>query len=226
MIPSTWVLLGAGGHARVLMDALKQSGQAVSGVYVPPNALLPAWGSGLKPVHTDEQLLSRFPPDASRLILGIGSVGDNRKRMRLFNHYRDLGYHFASVLHPGHLRGEDVLLGEGCQIMAGVVLQPGSSIGDNVIVNTGVCVDHECVIGDHVHLAPGVVLSGGVRIECAAHIGTGAVVIQGIRIGAGALVAAGATVVRHVAAGARVAGIPARPIISNQQGASGPPLGV
>ena len=78
--------------------------------------------------------------------------------------------------------------------MAGAVVQSGSAIGDNVIVNTNVSVDHDCKIGQHVHLAPGVVLCGNVCVEELGHIGTGAKILQSIRVGAHALVSAGTLV--------------------------------
>ncbi|MBF0109170.1 MAG: NeuD/PglB/VioB family sugar acetyltransferase [Magnetococcales bacterium] len=210
------VLLGAGGHARVLMDALIQTATVVSAVYIPTHELLPPWCEKMEPVHSDDQLLLRFPPPTTGLILGIGSVGDNGKRIRLFEHYNTLGYSFCPVPHPHRLQASGVRMGEGCQIMAGTILQPGVVLGNNVIINTGARIDHDTLIDDHVHIAPGVILSGGVHVERGAHIGTGAVVIQGIRIGAGALVAAGATVVANVASGDRVAGVPARRMTRGQ----------
>jgi UDP-perosamine 4-acetyltransferase len=101
-------------------------------------------------------------------------------------------------------------LGEGVQIMAGTVVQPGSKIGDNTILNTRSSVDHDCEIGAHVHIAPGVTLSGGVRVHDDAHIGAGAVLIQGVEVGASSLVAAGSVVIHAVPANTRVAGMPAR----------------
>lgn len=211
------VLLGAGGHARVLVDALNRTGKILSGVYLPAGANKATWIEEIASITSDAMLQQRFPPETSRLILGIGAVGDNRKRKQLFIHYRSLGYRFSSVYHPHHCRADDVQLGEGCQVMAGAILQTATSVEDNVIINTGARIDHECLIESHAHIAPGAVLSGAVHVGCGAHIGTGAVIIQGIQIGAGALVAAGATVITHVPAQTTVAGVPAKPITSKKQ---------
>ena len=97
--------------------------------------------------------------------------------------------------------------------MAGSVIQPGSVIGRNVIINTRTSIDHDCEISDHVHVAPGVTLSGKVKIAAGAHIGTGATVIQGINIGANSMIGAGAVVVSDVAGDSKVIGVPAREVL-------------
>jgi len=94
--------------------------------------------------------------------------------------------------------------------MAGSVIQPGSVIKKNTIINTKVSVDHDCIIGAHVHLAPGVTISGGVCVEDAVHIGTGALVIQGIHIGKKCLIGAGSLVLNNIKEGSTVFGLPAR----------------
>ena len=96
--------------------------------------------------------------------------------------------------------------------MAGVVIQPGSRIGKNSIVNTKASVDHDCIIGDHVHISPGVTLSGGVTVGSTVHIGSGATIIQGMRIGDNCLVAAGAVVISPLLDSVTVAGVPAKEI--------------
>ena len=121
-----------------------------------------------------------------------------------------LGYDFSTVIHPSAVVTSDVILGEGSQGMSGEVIQPGSHIGCNTIINTRASVDHDCIIGDHVHISPGVTLSGGVDIGAGSHIGTGATLIQGISIGCGCLVAAGAVVVKDITDGEMVRGVPAR----------------
>ncbi|MBF0131486.1 MAG: acetyltransferase [Magnetococcales bacterium] len=208
------VLLGAGGHASVLLDALYPNQQKILGLYIPPDASVPPWGEKIPRISSDAALIQQFPPSAVHLIMGIGAVASNEKRKQLFTHYRNLGYRFASVVHPRHYCAQAVTIGEGCQLMAGSMIQPGTTLHDNVILNTGAIIDHDCQIESHVHIAPGAVLSGGVHVGSGAHIGTGAVVIQGIHIGSGALIAAGATVVNNIPENARVAGIPAKPVHS------------
>lgn len=158
----------------------------------------------------DDQVVLGYPPSDVRLLNGVGSTRASSARQRVFAQFKQRGYTFTGVRHPSAVISSDSTLGEGVQIMAGVILQPGASVAENSIVNTRASVDHDCRIGAHVHLAPGVILSGGVTVGDGVHVGTGAVVIQGVTIGALATIAAGAVVVKDVPAGAVVLGVPAR----------------
>jgi sugar O-acyltransferase (sialic acid O-acetyltransferase NeuD family) len=196
------IILGAGGHARVLIEALRRSGITVLGLV---DARLPAGGTvaGMDILGSDETL-ERFVPDTVELVNGIGSLpGRAGDRVRVFLAQKRKGYRFATVVHPSAVLAEDLALGEGAQVMAGAIVQPGVRIGINAIVNSGAIIDHDCLIGDHCHIAPGAVLSGNVRVGARVHVGTGAKVIQGIEIGRKAVVAAGATVYRSIAEGVR-----------------------
>lgn len=201
----TVVLLGGGGHAAVVAEALRTMGVTVAGIAAPepPRGALVA----LPHFGSDEAL-----PPGARLANGIGAVAPGGPRRAAFERLRRAGFEFLCVVHTAAVVAAGVVLEAGAQVMAGAVIQPGSRLGANALVNTGACVDHDCDLGEHVHIAPRAVLSGGVSVGPGAHVGTGAVVIQGIRLGAGCRVAAGAVVVRDVPDGATVMGLPARQV--------------
>lgn len=201
------IIIGAGGHARVLLDSLLLQGRNVLGALdkVPPKD-----GSFEVPILGDDDAVSAYSTSEIELVNGIGSIGDTRLRAKLFGKFKKLGYTFSSVVHPSAVLSKSCILSEGVQVMAGAVINTGTRIGVDSIINTGAIVDHECIIGSHVHIAPGCTLSGGVQVGDGAHIGTGATIIQGIKIGEHALIGAGAVVVKDVPAGAKVVGIPAR----------------
>jgi UDP-perosamine 4-acetyltransferase len=205
------LILGAGGHAKVAIEALLRASIPVLGITDPDASLLGRTVLGIPVVGGDDEVL-RHRPDHVFLVNGLGSVGPAARRRELFERFRRAGYGFARVIHPSAIVASDVVVGEGAQVMAGAVIQPGTRIGCNAIVNTRASVDHDCEIGDHAHIAPGAVLSGSVRVGEGAHVGTGASVIQGIRIGAGSVVGAGAAVVRDVPERATVLGVPAREV--------------
>ncbi len=191
------IVLGGGGHAKVVIDALRRSGAAVIGICDPA---LEAGSKGPLGVVVEggDEALGRHPPDTVLLANGIGSTRSTALRRNVFERHAAMRYRFATVIHPSAIVTEDVRIEEGAQVMAGVVVQPGAVLGKNCIVNTRASVDHDCVVGAHAHLAPGVTLSGNVQVGCGAHVGTGASVIQGIRIGRDSLVRAGSVVVSDI----------------------------
>ncbi|NNM03670.1 MAG: acetyltransferase [Gemmatimonadetes bacterium] len=210
------VIVGGGGHAKVLCDLIAcTDGFEVVGLVDPA---LPAGSRqfGL-PVLGDDSILEEvLASGVGNATVGLGGTGNNRPRKRLFDIVESTGFSLPSLVHPSAVVSEQAELGEGAQVMAGVIVQTGSLIGKNTILNTGSCVDHDTKVGNHVHLAPAAALCGGCTVGDLAHVGAGAVVIQDIRVGSGSIVAAGATVVRDVPDGTTVAGTPARAIPSSR----------
>lgn len=203
------IILGAGGHAKVLIDALRQQSIELVGIADANPAKKGQLLLNVLVIGDDDEVMY-YPTEAVYLVNGVGSVCVNPRRRQLFEHFKCKGYRYASVVHPTAVVASDVVLSEGVQIMAGSVVQTGCYIGMNVIINTGGVVDHDCHIGDHAHISSGAVLSGGVCVGENAHIGTGAIVIQGVQIGSNSLVAAGAVVIHDVPAGVTVMGVPAK----------------
>lgn len=200
------IVLGGGGHARVLTDSLLAADAEIAGYVAPADQgeLL----AGIRWLGDDPWLLNR-PPNDYRLVNGLGSVAQTDPRRRLFENYKAAGFRFAPVVDQRALVSPFTTLGEGCQLLPGAIVNAGARIGKNAIVNTGAVVEHDCRIEDHVHIAPGAVICGNGRIGEGVHVGAGAVIIQGIEIGSGAIIAAGAVVTRRVEPLTLVAGVPA-----------------
>ncbi|RCW71163.1 UDP-perosamine 4-acetyltransferase [Marinobacter nauticus] len=209
------ILLGAGGHARVVLDALLAAGLNVNGVVDPSLAGTNDYWRGVPVLGNDQDLLE-LPPHDIELVNGIGSIPGQTLRKEVFRKFTSAGFNFRTVIHPSAIIGSEVKLMPGAQLMAGAIVQADSLIGENTIVNTGARVDHDCSIGSDVHIAPGAVVSGGVQIGVDTHIGTGASIIQGIILGKNVLVGAGTAVVRDVPDDARIVG--PSPKITSRQG--------
>ncbi|MDA8094284.1 MAG: acetyltransferase [Betaproteobacteria bacterium] len=203
------IIIGAGGHAKVLIDTLLLLPVKILGA---TDAASGKHGGNVLgvPILGNDQEILRHSPDTVSLVNGIGSVRAPILRGDIYARFKGMGYHFAGVVHPSAFISRTAELSAGVQVMAGAIVQTGCLVGSNTIINTGALVDHDCQIGEHVHIAPGTTLSGEVTIGEGSHIGTGATIIQGIRIGAGCLVAAGAVVIEDVPDGRTVAGVPAR----------------
>jgi UDP-perosamine 4-acetyltransferase len=207
-VTEAFIVVGAGGHGRVVADLVRAAGFEIAG-FVDADPALAGTAVGGVPVLGDDNYLGGVDPTRIVLANGIGSTGDATIRRRAFERLAAAGFAFPPLVHPRAVVAENVVLEPGAQIMAGAVVQTGSRIGTNAVVNTGAAVDHDCVVGAHGHISPGAVLCGGVETGEAAHVGAGAVVIQGRRIGAGAIVGAGAVVIGDVAAATKVVGVPA-----------------
>lgn len=202
------LVVGAGGHAKVLIDALRLQHVDIIGATDEDPEKHESSLLGV-PILGGDEVVRRYPPKTVVLVNGIGSTGVTGRRRDVYCRFKASGYGFTTVVHPAATVADDVSLGDGTQIMAGAVIQVGTRIGCNCIVNTQASVDHDCRIGDHVHIAPGATLSGGVHVGDGVHVGSGAVIIQGIAIGAGCVIGAGAAVIREVGDGSLVRGVPA-----------------
>lgn len=202
------VFLGAGGHARVLLEIARVTGRRVHG-WVVPDISAGVEVSGYPVLGNDETLVDKLA-DEFDLVNAVGSTSSLIRRREVFEKFSKRGFGFPHLIHPSAVIAAGVRMEEGIQIMAGVVLQPGVHIGRNTIVNTRSSIDHDGEIGDHVHIAPGVTISGGVTIQEGVHVGAGATIIQGLTIGSWSLVGAGSLVIRSVGERQMVTGAPAR----------------
>jgi sugar O-acyltransferase (sialic acid O-acetyltransferase NeuD family) len=206
------IILGAGGHATVLLDTLlKMPDVNIIGI-LDANPTLTGKKILDVPILGQDEKIFSYAPDSVQLVNGIGSVDIPVARKTVYQLFKSRGYSFYTVVHPTASIGQECELGEGVQIMAGCIVQPRTVIGANAIINTRVSLDHDCVIGAHTHIAPGAILSGNVHVAEDSHIGPGAVIIQGISVGKHSLVGAGAVVIHQIESYSRVAGVPAKGI--------------
>ena len=205
------IVIGGGGHAKVLIGILKKSGayELVGYTDVRDVGKL----LGVPYLGTDsvlEQMSARIPDCC--VAVGVGKVELNKNRLKIVDRVLGLGFRLPAVLSPHAVVNEDVKIGDGTVVFDGAVINPGARIGRASIINTNSTVEHDCVIGDNVHIAPGANLSGGVHVGTNCIIGTGASVVQYVSICDDCLIGAGAAVSRDIREPGTYVGNPVRKI--------------
>ena len=205
------VVIGGGGHAKVIVSLLKKRGDyRVVGYTDRENrgAVL-----GIPWIGGDEVLgeLIRQDPSCSAVI-GVGTVGRGDIRKKLKARLEALGFALPALVSSDAVVSEAVYIDKATVVFNGAVINSGTTIGECAILNTQSTVDHDCVIGSYVHIAPGATLSGQVKLGDEVFVGAGATVIHGISICPNCVIGAGAVVIEDCMTPGTYVGVPARKI--------------
>ena len=209
------VLIGGGGHCKVVISILKKLDNFEI-VGIVDNYKAETLISGIKIIGTDEDLRDIYKSGIHYALITVGSTKDNTKRYRLFNMVKEIGYEFLVIISLQAVVDNDVKIDEGTVVMPGCIINIDSFIGKNCIINTGSIIEHDCKIGNHCHIAPGVHVSGSVEVGELSFIGIGATIIQGIKIGKNVTIGAGSVVIKNIPDNVIALGNPAK-IIKNKK---------
>ena len=224
-----WVVFGAGGHARSVVDVLERLGESV--VAVVGDARGRAWHVDV--LADEEETLERVVREGLRAAVAIGApaprmavlarLGAQPSESRVQNvpapsaHSSGSGPDVSSTVQfaPAVVAvtatvAPDVQLGAGSVVLEHAHVGPTTRLGAGVIVNTGAIVEHDCVVGDGGHIAPGAVLLGSASMGAACLVGSGARILPGVTVGSDVTIGAGAVVTRDVPDGVTITGVLAR----------------
>jgi len=193
-------IYGAGGHGKVVWDAMQKSKLKCEG-FIDDQALnqwmdLPVFASS-------------FLSDINNIELHI-AIGSCKTREEVVNKFQN--FKFTSIYHPDAIISSSAKIEVGTYLAAGSIIGPDASVGKHTIVNHHAVIDHDCSVGDFCHIAPHASLGGGVKVGQGVLIGTGAIVLPGLTINDYATVGAGSIVTHDIASGITVMGNPARAV--------------
>lgn len=206
------IVIGSGGHARIIIDIIEEVGKyEIDGIVtndIFPNNMF----DGYEILGNDEILDDLYKKGYYELAMGIGGFRDNKLRSAIFNKCKKIGFEFVTLIHPAAVISRTAKLGEGCVLFAGVIINPNTIINDNVVLATSATVDHDTVIKSHVLVSAGVTVGANDVIEEGVLLALGSKVISGVRIGKNILVGAGAVVVKDLEEPGIYLGIPAQKV--------------
>lgn len=206
------IIIGASGHARVIADIVKSSGDEIVGflddnIDIQGNVI---FEDKIVLGTTKEEDIEKYKDNY--FIIGIGS---NRVRKLILEKYPNLKWYTA--IHPSAIIGSSVEIGEGSVLMAGTVINTGTKIGKHCIINTCSSIDHDNLIEDFVHISPGSHLAGTVKVKEGTWICAGVIVINNITIAKNNIIGAGATVIKNIEEeNSTYIGVPVKKIIKTK----------
>ncbi len=197
-------VVGAGGHAKVVVSTLQAAGYTIKGLFDddPMKSGKSVLGIPVRGSTAEFALLGPRPA-----VIGVGNNAARRKLAKQFE-----GLEWVTVVHPTAYVHPSVRLGWGTVVFAGAVIQPDTVVGSHCIINTAASVDHDCILGDYVHVAPGSHLAGGVVLGEGVFLGIGSSTIPGVKVGSWTVVGAGGVVVSDLMPGVLAVGVPASPM--------------
>jgi len=202
------VIIGGGGHAKVLISIIKKSLQFELAGYVDINDQGEILGAQY--LGDDNKLNEIFSQGIKNAAIGIGQVQVTQRRHEVVDRVREVGFKFPVIVSKDAIVNEDVLVEEGSQLFDGAVINSGTRIGNFSIINTKATVEHDCTVGDYCHIATSAVLSGGVEVGDFSMIGSNAVIVQYKKIAQHTLIGSGGVVTKDIKEPGKYVGNPVR----------------
>lgn len=206
------ILIGGGGHCKSVIDTIKSSGNFNIVGILDLREKLDMDINGVKIIGTDEMLKYYFNNGVKNAHISLGSIGDSKHRIKLFNYAKSIGLNFPPIIDRTSVMGSNVEIEEGVFIGKGCIINVDTKIGSHSIINSGAIIDHDCIIGSFCHISPGTTISGEVSIGDNTHIGTNSTIIQNIDIGSNTLIGAGSVVIKDISSNIKAYGNPCKEV--------------
>lgn len=201
----TLVIIGAGGHGRVVADCAQQIGAYKSIIFLDDCFNSKQTSGNWEVVGLVEDYIHYI--DHSDFIVAFGN---NLFRAKISKKLQDAQANIISLIHPSAAVSSHTFIGKGVILCANSVINVGTHIADGCIINTGATVDHDCNIHSYVHVSPGVNIAGGVTIEQYSWLGIGSTIIECLTLAENTQIGAGAVVTTSTEASSLYLGVPAK----------------
>lgn len=190
------IIIGGGGHAKVLIHIIKKNKSFNIIGYIDPidhGKIL-----GVRYLGDDNKLFELFKNNITNAAIGIGQVDLNEKRIRITNKVKEIGYTIPPIISSKAVVNEDVQIDEGVQVFDGVIINSGSIIHSFSIINTNATIEHDCNVGKFCHIATSATICGGVEVDDKSMVGSGAVIVQYKKIASNVLIGSGGVVIKDI----------------------------
>lgn len=191
------LVIGAGGHASVIIEILVQINCKILGIVSKDEPNECGVFNNLHWFKDDNDVLA-FNKEEIVLVNAIGSLPGNNLRVKIYNKFKKKGYKFMTVISPSSIVSKYAKLSPGVQVLSGAIVNTNATVLDNSIINSGAIIEHDCIIGKHNHIAPGAKLSGSIVTGDFVHIGTGASLAQCISVSKNSVIGCGVSIVKDV----------------------------
>jgi sugar O-acyltransferase (sialic acid O-acetyltransferase NeuD family) len=205
------VLVGAGGHCKVIIDLIRSIGEyEIVGITDKNNVNEKIFSIDI--IGDDSKLQEIYDLGVEYAFICVGALENIKFRNKLFDVLKDIGFKLPVLVHRKAVVSEYAKIDEGSCVMAGAIINSGASIGKNCIVNTGSIIEHDCVVKDNSHISPNACLAGGVIIGHNTQIGLSSSVIQNVIIGNNVILGSGAVAIDNIDDDTIATGVPAKVI--------------
>lgn len=204
------ILIGAGGHAKSVIDTIETGGNYDIVGFVSNESVGKKIYKDYVCIGHDDDLDEIYASGIRNAFVCIGYMGHGNIRNELYNMLCKKGFCVPAIIDASAVVGNSAVIAEGVFVGKRSIVNANSVIDKMAIINSGAIIEHDSHIGGFSHIAVGAVCAGNTQIGCNSLIGANATIIQGISIGDNCIVGAGAVVVKNVEDNITVCGVPAR----------------
>ena len=192
------ILIGFGGHAKVVTDTIEESGRYRIAGYIEKSSLPGESYRGYPVIGNDDDLQELYDQGIRNAFVAVGFMGASDVRRELYRRLKQIGYTLPIIVDESAVVARDATLGEGTYVGKNAVINANAAVGKMCIINTAAVVEHDGTVGEFSHLAIGSILCGNAAVGTDTFVGANATVIQGITVGSRTVIGAGTVVLGHV----------------------------